>query len=594
MISLNVFSIALISVAAMAFGLAAYALREARRRSVPGAVEFATLSLGSGLWVGIHGLRVGATTRESFLLLVNAEWVGILLVAPAWFLFVLAYTGARGGYSWRLVALLSVQPVVTLALVWTNPDGVFRVVESVSVGGPGLPTATLDHGPLYLVTILYVYALVIAGSAVLVRATVRVPQLYRGRTVALLAAATAPLLGSLPAVLDAPLVVGLRLGPVAFAVSLVALAVALFGHELLRVVPISPTVATEAVVSEMAAGVVVLDANGEITQTNPAADRIIGVDDTVGRRLESVQPELAVARDGGDDEDAQRLLLSGDDDRERYVDVESTPVYRGRGLYVGQLLTLQDVTDQVLREQRLNVLNRVLRHNVRHETNLILGHGETISEELSPAQRDRLETMLSSAEQLVDWSDRARFAERALDGVDDERREVPLAPTLDSAVERVRDAYPDATVEVPECVDVVVLGHGTLEWALFELVDNAVEHGSTVLRSNGRKDATGPGSTDGGVAHDGATDDGASEPDATVTVEVDDDTVTVAIADTGPGIPDAERRVLAADEETPLDHGSGLGLWLVNWMALAAGGEVTFAENDPQGTVVRVTLPRAN
>ncbi|WP_256300168.1 histidine kinase N-terminal 7TM domain-containing protein [Haloarchaeobius salinus] len=568
MITLNVFSVALLSLAAMAFALAAYALREARRRSVPGGVEFATLSVGSGLWVGIHGLRVGATTRESFLFLVNAEWVGILLVAPAWLLFVLAYTGPRGGYSRRFAALLAVQPVVTLVLVWANPDGLFRVVEAVSVGGPGLPTATLDHGPLYPVTILYVYAMVIAGSAVLVRATLQVPQLYRGRTVALLVAATAPLLGSVPTVVDAPLVPGLVLGPVAFAVSLVAFAVALFGHELLRVVPLTPTVASEAVVAEMAAGVVVLDANGEITQTNPAAERFIGDDDAVGRRLESVQSELAMATDGGLEEEQQRLLLSGEDDRERYVDVESTPVYRGRGLYVGQLLTLQDVTDRVLREQRLNVLNRVLRHNVRHETNLILGHGETIAEELSAAQREGLETMLSSAEQLVDWSDRARFAERALDGVDGERRAVPLGPTIDHAVDRVRRASPDASIETPESVDAVVLGHSTLEWALYELVDNAVEHGTP---------------TDGETA----------TTDVRVTVTDDGDSVTVEIADTGPGIPPAERRVLAADEETPLEHGSGLGLWLVNWAVMAAGGEVNFAENDPRGTIVRVTLPRA-
>ncbi|MFD1645400.1 sensor histidine kinase [Haloarchaeobius litoreus] len=312
-------------------------------------------------------------------------------------------------------------------------------------------------------------------------------------------------------------------------------------------------------------------------------------------RRRSVQSELAVVTDGGADEESQRLLLSGDDDRERYVDVESTPVYRGRGLYVGRLLTLQDVTDQVLREQRLNVLNRVLRHNVRHETNLILGHGETIAEDLSSTQREHLETMLASAEQLVDWSDRARFAERALDGVDGERREIPLGPALDGAVDRVRGAYPDANVEAPESVDVVVLGHSTLEWALYELVDNAVEHGSTGTRSEGHGDAVAPRAEapGGDVERDTPADGETTGPEALVTVEDDGDAVTVVISDTGPGIPAAEQRVLAADEETPLEHGSGLGLWLVNWAVMAAGGEISFAENEPRGTVVRVTLPRA-
>ena len=60
----------------------------------------------------------------------------------------------------------------------------------------------------------------------------------------------------------------------------------------------------------------------------------------------------------------------------------------------------------------------------------------------------------------------------------------------------------------------------------------------------------------------------------------------VRVADDGPGIPAAEVNVLERGYETPLEHGSGLGLWIVNWIVTESGGGISFDENDPRGSVV--------
>jgi two-component system sensor histidine kinase RegB len=49
--------------------------------------------------------------------------------------------------------------------------------------------------------------------------------------------------------------------------------------------------------------------------------------------------------------------------------------------------------------------------------------------------------------------------------------------------------------------------------------------------------------------------------------------------------------VLEAGEETPLEHSTGLDLWLVYWVVALSGGELAFEENDPRGTVVTIALP---
>jgi signal transduction histidine kinase len=50
--------------------------------------------------------------------------------------------------------------------------------------------------------------------------------------------------------------------------------------------------------------------------------------------------------------------------------------------------------------------------------------------------------------------------------------------------------------------------------------------------------------------------------------------------------------LLGETERTPTYHGSGLGLWLVNLLVTRSGGRVDHEPREPQGNVVRVTLPR--
>ncbi|WP_435318339.1 histidine kinase N-terminal 7TM domain-containing protein [Haloarchaeobius sp. TZWSO28] len=554
----NPFTAMLLAIATVMVTLAAYALRE---RGVPGALPFAGMTLGIACWTGIHGLRIATTDLDTYVLLANVEWVGILLVTPAWLLFTLGYTGRHDRLSSRLVGLLAVQSLATLFLIFTNDaHGWFRTVESFQPAGPGLATWELAHGPAYWVTVGYVYLVVLLGSIILLRLAVGVPQLYRGRTSAVLVGVAVPWLGTVSTLFDVRLVDGLNTGPLAFAVSMVAFSTALFGHRLFAVLPVSPTVAADAVVERMAAGVIVLDSEGRITETNQAADEVLDIADPVGSRLAAIDEELATVAEA---DETRKLLLEDDGGRERYFTVESEPMYRAGDLLVGRLLTLHDVTERVLREQRLNVLNRVLRHNVRHETNLIIGHGDLLEPAVADAGVPHLTALLDAADRLVDWSDRARYVERALDDVEVERCDIDVGTTIGRAVERVQERYPDASVTTPTSTTEAVLAHTTLEWALFELVENAVEH------------------------HDDPY------PWVAVGVESASQSVTITVTDTGPGIPPAELRVLESGEETPLEHGSGLGLWLVNWTIRSAGGDIEFAENDPRGTEVRITLPRS-
>ncbi|WP_135830301.1 response regulator [Halorussus halobius] len=216
----------------------------------------------------------------------------------------------------------------------------------------------------------------------------------------------------------------------------------------------------------------------------------------------------------------------------------------------------------VRREQRLQVFNRILRHNLRNDLNVVLGRADNISERF-PAARDEAEVIKQKAAELIDISEKAREVGQTLDSRGRTGTKVDAVECVERTCAEFRQSYPDADIDAELPDSARVYADKTLEAAINEVVENAIEH---------------------------------NDGDPTVTIRVatvDDEWVNVTVLDDGPGIPAAEREVLAEGEETELHHGSGLGLWLANWIVGKFGGEVLFDEYHTNGGAVTLRLRRA-
>jgi signal transduction histidine kinase len=64
----------------------------------------------------------------------------------------------------------------------------------------------------------------------------------------------------------------------------------------------------------------------------------------------------------------------------------------------------------------------------------------------------------------------------------------------------------------------------------------------------------------------------------------------MVVADDGPGIPEQELAAIRKGTELPLEHGSGLGLWMVHWIVTRHDGTIDIAVSET-GTTVSITLP---
>ncbi|MFC4541474.1 histidine kinase N-terminal 7TM domain-containing protein [Halosolutus amylolyticus] len=551
-----------LALVALSGGATAIAWYGYRRQELPGAGAFAALAGLMGVWTAAHAFRLASATFEGFWIWVNVEWIGIMFAPVAWLVFALRYAGQHQYVTRRSIAALCVVPLVVQVLVWTNPfHGLVRDGDpSAFAIGTGYPTWGVAFELPYYLAIGYSFLLVLAGAAVLLALLGTSQGLYRGRTTALLLGVFAPsLAGGWQLLYDGP-IPGVDPTPVAFSVSMVCFGWALFERDLFEVVPVSPLVASRTVLAEMESGVIVVDTRRRIVEYNARATECTDRELSRGTRLEEVAEPLAAILDSDDDVD--RSVVMGTASGTRHYDVEVSDIERGAHI-VGRLLLLHDVTEQALREQQLDVLNRVLRHNVRHDTNLMLGHSSILRETLPSDQHEHVEQIEAAAENLATLSERSRLAERTMGEASANRQTIDLVSVVEQTVVDVRasrDGDPISTT-LPDRAPVVA--HESFELALEELLSNAFEHADRPA------------------------------PDVTVTVERGQAETILRVSDDGPGIPDHEREVLETGQETALEHTSGLGLWLVTWLVRVSGGTLDIADRSPRGTIVEIALHAA-
>jgi signal transduction histidine kinase len=129
-----------------------------------------------------------------------------------------------------------------------------------------------------------------------------------------------------------------------------------------------------------------------------------------------------------------------------------------------------------------------------------------------------------------------------------------------------RDEYPDISIQENLSADIEIDCHPAIGKAIDEVVQNAVSHHP----------------------------DERTEIRLRLSVHWGDDTGLLVIEDNGAGIDPHEIETLEAKAESALQHGSGVGLWMVSLILRESGGTLTIdRETELGGTRVELALPLA-
>lgn len=212
----------------------------------------------------------------------------------------------------------------------------------------------------------------------------------------------------------------------------------------------------------------------------------------------------------------------------------------------------------------LNLLHRVMRHNLRNDLNVIHGYINMVKPDIEDETiATYCEKILATTTGMIQYSEHVRRIRKVTDIS-------PHRPTIDLAalITRVQSSNQalsngvEVTTDVPE--DVHVTANPMLEEAVDELITNAVAHNDA--------------------------------PTPRVNIEVrftDDDMVDIRITDNGPGIPEEELEMVRTNPAHKTQHSKGLGLWFVDWTVRHSGGQFHIEPRDTGGTRAVIRLHRA-
>jgi|AntRauMinimDraft_4_1070384.scaffolds.fasta_scaffold00018_64 nitrogen-specific signal transduction histidine kinase len=525
------------------------------------------LFLATATWTLGYAAELTVTGYAAQLLFARVQYLGNVTAPLLWFAYVAAYVGYADAIPRWAWGALATPPLAVLALAGTYPATTLLWEATSQVTVDGYVLLDTDHGPLFYAFMVYVYALVVAATGLLVERVRSTRGVYRRQTWTLLAGSLVPAVAGVVYVAGASPLPAVNLPALGFVVTGGVTAYSVRHSDLFTLEP----VAWETAVAELDDPVFVVDSRERVAAANPAgrafADASVGMSatDALGHVFE--EPYWRQPGDHSCEYD--------DGAATRALSVSVTPVDRD-GVTAGHVLVVRDVTDRQRREQRLAEFASVVSHDLRNPLNVARGHLELGRESGADRHFREVDEALDRMEHIID--DLLTLAREGEATPDVEP--VSLAAAARTAWASVESTDADATLDV-EADTTLVADEMALVRLLENLFRNSVEHGSTGSRAAPQSDdAEEHGSTSpASQAQRGATEHAGC--DVAISVGATEDGFFVE--DDGPGIPEADREAVFESGYTTSQGGTGFGLSIVAEIAESHGWTVDLVDGEAGG-----------
>ncbi len=219
-------------------------------------------------------------------------------------------------------------------------------------------------------------------------------------------------------------------------------------------------------------------------------------------------------------------------------------------------------TDLEKRKEMIELYDRLLRHDLGNDLQVIAGFADILADELDGEHERYAEKIHRAAESSSDLIQRVGDLVSTLEA-EEEPEPRALKSVLTSVVGNVRSQYESLTIEFePAEFEYRVYGGDLLDSVFQNILSNAAVH---------------------------------NDGDVTVSMYVEETAsgVTVGMADDGSGIPEAVRdELFEMGQKGPDSSGTGLGLGFVRALIESYGGSVAATDSESGGAEFKVTLQR--
>jgi signal transduction histidine kinase len=338
--------------------VAAYAVYVWQRRQASAGNSLALVLAAASWWGLAYALELANTRLSVKLFWGDTKYLGTCLLPPAWFTFIMKYTGRDRWVNWRTLTVVAA-PLASLIVLLAVPatHDLIRYYPPSAQRDPA--DAIAQVGPLFWPFLGYGDLIILGSTALFVWTLTRISRLYWRQSLVLAVVVLLPVAANALHNLDVGPFGRVELTPFLFVLSGGVLVWGIFRFRLLDLAPI----ARSSVFETMRDAVLVLDPYRRVVNLNPAAESVFNqrAARIVGRPVETLLPVKLAALDPD-----RPLELPV---RDRYHELTVTPLRDRRGRQTGQVMVLRDVTERFRVQERLAHLDEQRRLLLSHLVN---------------------------------------------------------------------------------------------------------------------------------------------------------------------------------------------------------------------------------
>jgi len=311
--------------------------------------------------------------------------------------------------------------------------------------------------------------------------------------------------------------------------------------------------------------------DGFTRMTGYDAEKVVGTNCRFLQGEDTADEPVAEMREAIDNgESIQRTIRNyRKDGTQFWNEIVLAPIRRDGEVknYVG---FQQEATERVEYENQLQterdnsrLLSQLVRHDIRNDLQIIQLHLDLLTEHVDEDGEEHLNTVLNCAQDAIDLTTTAKELSETMREDEREQKPVSITESLLDEITEIRSRFEDAAIEQSDSFPSVIIEADEMLDSVFRnLLKNAVQHNDT------------------------------DHPEVTVSMTQSEETVTVRIADNGPGIPDEKKATIFAEGKQGLDSdGTGIGTHLVETLVNRYGGTVWIEDNEPRGAVFVTEFP---
>lgn len=229
---------------------------------------------------------------------------------------------------------------------------------------------------------------------------------------------------------------------------------------------------------------------------------------------------------------------------------------RGFGIYI-------DISEDIQQQEYISVLSRILRHNIRNQLTVLLGHADIIADSVSnPELQSSAQTIQESTTRLQQLIEEADTIRDIIKTDKPQLQKVQVKSLVYTAVDEALSNIENGEVEVNCSEDLSALAGAKLTLAIKSLVDNGLRHNHS------------------------------TQPKVSINCsKTARNKVSIIVSDNGTGLPKQAVNILEdTDKITKTNHEEGLGLWMIKWIVKNYNGSIDIMKRNSSGSKIKLTL----